>query len=29
MPWWMTDTDMIGLVRDEQAARYVEDPWQR
>ena len=28
MPWWMTDTDMIGLVRDEQAARYVEDPWQ-
>jgi predicted P-loop ATPase len=28
MPWWITDADMIGLVRDEQAARYVDDPWQ-
>ena len=27
-PWWIADTDMIGLVRDEQAARYVDDPWQ-
>jgi predicted P-loop ATPase len=28
MPWWITDADMIELVRDEQAARYVDDPWQ-
>jgi predicted P-loop ATPase len=27
-PWWVVDTDIIGLVRDEQAARYVDDPWQ-
>ena len=27
-PWWITDTEIIGLVRDEQAARYVDDPWQ-
>jgi predicted P-loop ATPase len=27
-PWWITDPGMIGLVRDEQAARYVDDPWQ-
>ena len=23
-----TDTEIAGLVRDEQAARYVDDPWQ-
>ena len=22
------ETEIIGLVRDEQAARYVDDPWQ-
>jgi predicted P-loop ATPase len=27
-PWWITDTEIVGLVRDEQAARYVDDPWQ-
>ena len=27
-PWWVTDVDTMGLVRDEQAARYVDDPWQ-
>jgi predicted P-loop ATPase len=27
-PWWIADTDTVGLVRDEQAARYVDDPWQ-
>ena len=27
-PWWIADADIIGLVRDEQAARYVHDPWQ-
>ena len=27
-PWWITDTEIAGLVRDEQAARYVDDPWQ-
>jgi predicted P-loop ATPase len=27
-PWWISDTEVIGLVRDEQAARYVDDPWQ-
>ena len=27
-PSWITDTEMVGLVRDEQAARYVDDPWQ-
>jgi predicted P-loop ATPase len=27
-PWWITDTNTVGLVRDEQAARYVDDPWQ-
>jgi predicted P-loop ATPase len=27
-PWWIADAEMIGLVRDEQAARYVDDPWQ-
>jgi predicted P-loop ATPase len=26
--WWIADADTIGLVRDEQAARYVDDPWQ-
>jgi predicted P-loop ATPase len=26
-PWWIADTDTVGLVRDEQAARYVDDPW--
>jgi predicted P-loop ATPase len=26
--WWIADAEMIGLVRDEQAARYVDDPWQ-
>jgi len=26
--WWIADTDTIGLVRDEQAARYVDDPWR-
>jgi predicted P-loop ATPase len=28
IPWWITDTEVVGLVRDEQAARYVDDPWQ-
>ena len=27
-PWWIVDTGMVNLVRDEQAARYVDDPWQ-
>ena len=27
-PWWIADNDIIGLARDEQAARYVDDPWQ-
>jgi predicted P-loop ATPase len=27
-PWWIADNDIISLVRDEQAARYVDDPWQ-
>ena len=27
-PWWIVDTGMVDLVRDEQAARYVDDPWQ-
>ena len=27
-PWWIAEAEMIGLVRDEQAARYVDDPWQ-
>ena len=27
-PWWIADTDVIKLVRDEQASRYVDDPWQ-
>jgi len=27
-PWWITDTEIVGLVRDEQAARYVDDPWR-
>jgi predicted P-loop ATPase len=27
-PWWITNTDIAGLVRDEQAARYVDDSWQ-
>jgi predicted P-loop ATPase len=26
--WWITDTEVVRLVRDEQAARYVDDPWQ-
>ena len=26
--WWVTDTDTIALVRDEQADRYVDDAWQ-
>jgi predicted P-loop ATPase len=27
-PWWIVDTSMVDLVRNEQAARYVDDPWQ-
>jgi predicted P-loop ATPase len=27
-PWWIVVTGMVDLVRDEQAARYVDDPWQ-
>jgi predicted P-loop ATPase len=27
-PWWIKDTEIVSLVRDEQAARYVDDPWQ-
>ena len=27
-PWWLTDTSAISLARDEQADRYVDDPWQ-
>ena len=27
-PWWLTDPTAIGAARDEQADRYVDDPWQ-
>jgi predicted P-loop ATPase len=27
-PWWFTDTEIIKVAREEQADRYVEDPWQ-
>jgi predicted P-loop ATPase len=26
-PWWFTDKAVIAVAREEQAARYVEDPW--
>jgi predicted P-loop ATPase len=26
IPWWLTDKAIIAAARDEQAARYVEDP---
>jgi predicted P-loop ATPase len=27
-PWWFTDSETITAAREEQADRYVEDPWQ-
>jgi predicted P-loop ATPase len=27
-PWWFTDNKTINAAREEQADRYVEDPWQ-
>jgi predicted P-loop ATPase len=27
-PWWLTDTQSIGLAREAQRDRYVEDAWQ-
>jgi predicted P-loop ATPase len=27
-PWWFSDKAVIAVAREEQAARYVEDPWQ-
>jgi len=26
-PWWLTDAAAIEAARDEQADRYVDDPW--
>ena len=28
-PWWITDGEIIGQARSEQADRYMEDPWQK
>jgi len=27
-PWWLTEAEDIRLAREEQAARYAQDPWQ-
>jgi predicted P-loop ATPase len=27
-PWWFTNSTIITAAREEQADRYVEDPWQ-
>jgi predicted P-loop ATPase len=27
-PWWFTDSETISAAREEQAERYVDDPWQ-
>jgi predicted P-loop ATPase len=27
-PWWFTDSATVAAAREEQAERYVEDPWQ-
>src|SRR5262249_20918026 len=28
IPWWLTEAQDIQLAREEQAARYAQDPWQ-
>jgi predicted P-loop ATPase len=27
-PWWFTDSEIITAAREQQAERYIEDPWQ-